>query len=343
MISNRMQKLRARRTDPTMKAAVALDEAYDRIRDDEVIKYVIGTMQPIGREYTTKTFEEGNRIKNQLDDELTALDAPVEFRYQGSVSNDTHIRVHSDLDLLVIETAFTTIEPPAKPVNPYSGDPLAELGKLRKRCASILRRKFPAVSVDDRPGKCIALSGGSLRREIDVVIANWWDTFFYQEYRNEILRGVKVFDSRVNLRHENKPFLHNFRIDNKDQDVSGNLRKVIRLLKSLKYDADTQLEISSYDISAIAWNMPPECLNVKRGQELILVDNTKTYLQSLLDGNAQRNALEVPNGMRRVFGQNGATKEQLLYLQLELIEAAIQIRATLLKTYRRINDAIVVY
>ena len=245
MISNRMQKLRARRTDTTMKAAVAFDEAYDRIQDDEVIKYVVGTMQPIDKEYTKKTFEEGDRIKNQLSGELVALAEQVDFRYQGSVSNDTHVRVHSDLDLLVIEKAFETIEPPTKPLVVYTGDPLAELSKLRKGCASVLRRKFPAVKVDDSPGKCVALSGGSLKREIDVVIANWWNTVFYQEYGNEILRGVRIFDSSTNQRHENKPFLHNFRIDNRDQDFSGNLRKVIRFLKSLKYDADTKLEFQA--------------------------------------------------------------------------------------------------
>jgi hypothetical protein len=343
MISNRMQKLRARRTDTTMKAAAAFDEAYDRIQDDDTIKYVVGTMQPIDKEYTQKTFSEGDRIKNQLNGELNSWTEQAQFRYQGSVSNDTHIKVHSDLDLLVIDTDFESIEPPAKPQFPYTGDSLAELKKLRVRCASILRNAFPAVKVDDSPGKCIALSGGSLRREIDVVIANWWNTVDYQQYGNEIFRGVKILDSSDNVRHENKPFLHNFRIGNTDEDVAGNLRKVIRFLKSLKYDADDKLEISSYDISAIAWNMPKGYLNAKRGQELILVENTKTYLQLLIDNDVQRNSLEVPNGTRKVFGQNGATNDQLLYLQFEVRETALDIQSALIKTYRQMKDAVVAY
>ena len=68
--------------------------------------------------------------------------------------------------------------------------------------------------------------------------------------------------------------------------------------------------------------MPDDYLNVKRGQELILVENTKRYLRSLIDSDVERSALEVPNGMRRVFTQDGATKEQLLYLQFEVREAA---------------------
>jgi hypothetical protein len=343
LISNRMQKLRSRRTDATMKAAYTFDEAYDKIQEDETIKYVVGTMQPIDKEYTQKTFDEGDRIKSQLHSQLNAVTEQAEFRYQGSVSNDTHIKVHSDLDLLVIDQDFVSIEPPATPTIPFSGDPLAELKALKARCASLLRKAFPAVKVDDSPGKCIALSGGSLRREIDVVIANWWDTTEYRNYGYEFFRGVKILDSSENMRHENKPFYHNQLLENKDREVSGNLRKVIRFLKSLKYDADEELRISSYDISAIAWNMPNTSLDVKRGQELVLVENTKTYLQSLIDNDLKRSILMVPNGTRAVFGERGATRDQLRLLQLEVRETALGVASSLQKTYRRLSEAVVKY
>ena len=199
MISNKMQKLSSRRTDATMKAAYTFDEAYDKIQEDETIKYVVGTMQPIDKEYTQKTFDEGDRIKDQLNSQLNTWTEQAEFRYQGSVSNDTHIKVHSDLDLLVIDQDFVSLEPPAIPVIPYSGNSLTELNVLRARCAAIIRNAFPAVKVDDSPGKCIALSGGSLRREIDVVIANWWDTTEYRTYGYEFFRGVKILDSSENI------------------------------------------------------------------------------------------------------------------------------------------------
>ena len=89
--------------------------------------------------------------------------------------------------------------------------------------------------------------------------------------------------------------------------------------------------------------MPNVSLNVQRGQELILVENTKTYLQSLLDNDLKRSILMVPNGTRTVFGQAGATREQLLLLQFEVREAALDVASALLKTYRDINDAVVKY
>ena len=51
----------------------------------------------------------------------------------------------------------------------------------------------------------------------------------------------------------NKPFMHNYNINDKDVKTGG-LRKVIRLLKTLKYDAEKDVKISSYDIASLAYN-----------------------------------------------------------------------------------------
>jgi len=334
-----MSKLRGRRTDTLLKAAAAFDEAYDKIQEPETTSWAIGTMQPLDKTYTRITFEEGDRIKNQLDKSLNSSSKSADFRYQGSVTNDTHIKVHSDLDLLVIDTDFETIEPPGAPSYPYAGDPVEDLKKLRAACVTVIKKEFPAVKVDDTPGKCIALSGGSLRREIDVVISNWWNTTLYQQHNIEVFRGVKVLDKVANKRHENKPFYHNALIQIKDDETAGNLRKVARLLKSHKYDSDTPLTISSYDVVSIAWNMPKEYLLVPQDQELQLVENARNYLKWLLDNDTERNSIKVPNGMRAIFGPDGTTKSQLSALHSEVDDTAMQIRAELMKSYRTIRDA----
>jgi hypothetical protein len=343
MAANRMAKLRARRTDPFIKAARAFDEAITAIREDDAIKYVIETMRPIDSEYTESTIAEGDRIKNQLNSGLNSYQSQADFRYQGSVTNDTHVRVHSDLDLLVIDKDFERVQPPGRVDSPYSGDPLAELKRLRAECVVILRREFPKVFVDSSPGKCIALSGGSLRREIDVVVANWWNTVEYQQYSIERLRGIEVFDANALLRIENKPFHHNYEVDLRDNAVNGSLRKMSRFLKSLKYDADPQLGISSYDIVSIAWNMPDEFLAANKGQELQLVSNARTYLKFLIANDDYRNSLMVPNGMRKVFVSEGATKSQLVALFTEVDELTKEIESALAKGYRKIQDATVAY
>src|SRR5579863_5137093 len=108
MATNRIGKLRARRTDPLIKAAAAgqLREVYDRISEDESVRYAIGAMQPIDDEYTKNTYEEGNRVKAQLDKALNQPRQTAEFEYQGSVTNNTHIKAHSDIDLLALHAYF---------------------------------------------------------------------------------------------------------------------------------------------------------------------------------------------------------------------------------------------
>lgn len=345
MATNRIAKMRARRTDEALKFAAgrAFDAAISSIREDDSIRYVIESMKPIDKEYTDNTIAEGDRIKNQLDKNLNSNSTQAEFRYQGSVTNGTHVRVHSDLDLLVIDYEFVTVQPPGKVWSHYAKDPIAELKRLRGECVSILKREFPTVKVDASPGKCIALSGGSLRREIDVVIANWWDTAEYQQNNNEILRGVHVLDIELPERVGNRPFYHNFQVDRRDRAVNGNLRKVCRFLKSVKYDADPPLDMSSYDIVSMAWNMPDELLAADKGHELLLVANTRAFLGSLITNDDRRNGLKVPNGTRNVFGAEGATKWQLMALFKEVDELNSEIESSLAKGYRKIREAQVQY
>ena len=321
MATNRLGKLRARRTDSLIKAGAEIREAYDGISEDEPVKYAVGAMQPIDPEYTSKSYEQGDRVKAQLDRSLNTPQAiALEFAYQGSVTNDTHIKAHSDIDLLTIHAGFWAIEPPGEPTFRYQGDPLSDLRNLRVSCTQILRSAFPTVSIDDAPGKAIFLEGGSLSRKVDVVISNWWNTIEYQITGLASERGVQVFDSKANARIANRPFLHNAKIEERDRLVVGNVRKVARLLKSLKYDADTTVNMSSYDIASIAYRMPDELMRPGHGAELLLVENTRVFLRSLLDDGARRASLRVPNEMRPIFSSDGASEEGLNQLYKETQE-----------------------
>ncbi|MCI0557164.1 MAG: hypothetical protein MN733_01620, partial [Nitrososphaera sp.] len=85
-------------------------------------------------DYTNNTIEERNRVEKQLADGYTGACLGIAFDYQGSVTNDTHIRAHSDVDLLTVERRFCVIEPPNVPQVIYQGDP-----SLRKRlCFKVL-------------------------------------------------------------------------------------------------------------------------------------------------------------------------------------------------------------
>jgi len=300
------------------KRAEALREFSSVASSEQDFSYLVDSMQPIDAQFTENTFKEGIRVRDQLAKNLPSRYQSA-FDFQGSVTSDTHIRIHSDIDLLALNGCFVTLDPGAPNPNPYGGDDMEELKSMRSDAARLLKDNFPAVTIDASPGKSISLEGGSLSRKIDVVIGNWWDTELWKKHQVKMARGVRILDTKVPELIRNKPFWHNYEIDSKDKKTGG-LRKVIRLLKTLKYDAEPELKISSYDIAGLAWNMSESALTVQPDAYLPLATNARDELKRFFDNEALRNGLKVPNGTRAVFGTDGATLDGLRQLHSELAD-----------------------
>jgi hypothetical protein len=313
---SKFEKLRNRRL-PLEKLANHFTEEYRRATKNTDYEYLVEAMQPIANDYTEETFVQGDRVKNQLETNL-GYQHYAEYAYQGSVTSDTHIKVHSDIDLITIRGGFSSLEAGVPNPSPYQGNVIEDLRALRRDCDGILRRKFPEVDVDATRGKAIALSGGSLKREIDVVIANWYTTRAYAQWGASIHRGINVLDNNAGASIQNLPFLHNFQINQKDKRTNTGLRKATRLLKTLKYDAEPVLAISSYDVAALAHAVPDADLTVGDGQYLQLTLNVNGFLTKCVVDSRLCDSLEVPNGTRKIFGGKGTTVAALKALQSEL-------------------------
>lgn len=335
--SDKLNKLRGRRIpfSPALES-FAFNEAqrrdyevYNRINRSDSIRYAIGAMQRIDPEYTENTFNEGERVKNHLINKLPLRTISAEYRYQGSVTSDTHIKSHSDIDLLTIHSGFVTLEPPQKVSIPYTGNPVDDLVKLRNESADILKKAFPEVYVDESGSKSISLSGGSLRRKVDVVASNWYDTNLYKQTGFEYHRGIMILKNDDKTRPINQPFFHNKKIDDRDISVYGNLRKSIRLMKSVRYDSDKEINVSSYDICALAYNMPDRLLEVPMWMELQLVENCTLHLANIITDQNYRDSLVVPDGSRKIFGTPGATLEGVTALFGEMYNLKNQIEQDL--------------
>lgn len=338
---NRLDRLRARRVEAYEKRA-SLNEVYDsdKLRSEgTTVKYALGAMQPIDADYTQNTYREGDRVKNQLEKAGLAC----EFKYQGSVTSDTHIRARSDIDLLTLTCRFVTVDAPGPVSNPYGGNTIADLLALRRDSISVLREKFPEATVDATGSKSVSIEGGSLRRKIDVVPSNWRNTLRYDQTRQLRDRGVDVLDSRAQATLRNLPFLHNDRIHNKDQATAGGLRKAIRLLKSLRYDSENGVDLSSYDIASIAFRMDESQLTVYRGTELLLVERCKQHLDILASNQAYRESLYVPNDTRRIFCAEGASLPGLNQLRREVDQLLHEIQNDLSRSFRKLAAARIEY
>lgn len=351
----RLRRLIERRTAPvSLKKSLVLAEAFDRDiytaspiyevynqieQDGEAVKYAVGAMQRVDPQYTKITYQQGDRIQNQLSKAFNVSNIRCEYKYQGSVISDTHIKVYSDIDLLAITDKFVWLEPPRKPSSPYAGDPIQDLKDIRDMSVSCLTNAFPTAAVDDSGGKSICIEGGTLRRKVDVVPASWQDTNVYVSSLAERDRGVRIYDRGKQTWVNNKPFFHAHQIREKDKRVVGGLCKVIRLMKSLRYDSDGKVRMSSFDIAGIAYAMHPHQLLVAPEGQLTLLPSLKGHLDFLAASQDARDQLMVPDESRRVFCAGHTTIADLNAMRVEVDELAESVAKDLDRSLSKLSEA----
>ena len=209
-----------------------------------------------------------------------------------------------------------------------------EVEDLRNDAIRILGNHFPAATVTPKD-KSICITGGSLLRDIDVVPSVWLDTIAYQYSNHKNDRGVEILDRSKWELVPNSPFKFRYEIDSKDRRVGGNLKKVIRLLKTLMKDSEQENRLSSYDIASMVWNMADNLLLVATYHDLVLLDNARTWLFSLLNDESLRILLNTPDGSRKVFDNDSEKKKglQSLYSDLDSLCLSIYRELTALSPY----------
>ncbi len=270
--ANKLQRVAERRQDPTVIRKVALDSygssrfyGVDFSEDDkrllqkggDACKYARVSMQEVSQKITATSLADGERVCKQLEKGLGAKVCPVTFRLQGSIPMNVHIRTTHDVDILSIGTRYLMFENlnSLATRQSYTGNQTIDIPswllKLRGKCVDVLKPAYPAAKVDDTGAKAIAMSGGSLARKIDVVASCWYDSAKYQDSRNEIDRGIIVLDKTKMTTNENFPFIVRESINAHDKNTNGGAKRIVRLLKSLKEDADEDIALASYDIVSI--------------------------------------------------------------------------------------------
>lgn len=324
----RLDQLEQRRYDEAVIATLR-GEVYKSMRESDAVRYTIGAMQPIDPEYTKNTFAQGDRVKSQLEQRL---DTSLDFEYQGSVTTDTHIKARSDIDLLMIRNGWHWVEPPQNPEPRYAGDGPADMRRLRIDAANALRTGFPRADVDESGSTALKISGASLRRDVDVVPATWYNTNRYAETRDKTYRGVKVFDKNSSQFAANTPFLYKRQIQEKDERTRGGLRKAIRLMKSLMYDSQGRVDMSSYNIAALGYSIDDSQLLHAFPRELTILEACWERCRFIRGSTTTRESVLVPDGSRPVFGgppgaslaQLGALTDEIERLRKEILEENVR-------------------
>jgi len=292
-------------------------------------RYALGAMQAVSEQYTRVSIETAERVANQLASKLTQA---VEFEIQGSVPLDIHIRGVSDVDLLTLNSSIVTFSTAgawsqAGLYTTTSSGSLDVLSSLRRDAEKALTDAYPAAKVDCTGGKCIAISGGSLARPIDVVPAHWWDTVEYQTSAQKRDRGVKILNKNVPVILENLPFLHIDRVHNRDASVFGGLKKAIRLTKNVKNDAESSAnadKLPSFDIAALLYHADQNALRAGHTHELAILLETQRFLDWCYQNKAAARMLKTPDGSRYILDTEDKSVG-LLVISSEMDKLAIEV------------------
>ena len=259
-------------------------------------KYVRMAMMAVDSDYTAKSKQAGEAAKEHLKRELT----DVKFRYQGSVMTDTHIKGSSDIDLLVICTKFnhTDIDRVRRELNAignhtsselsnlrsysnrfshYQGNCYADLRQLRLDIERVMSSHYTICDIS-KP-KSVKITNQNLHRDVDVVTSCWYDSFFYVLHgEDETNRAISIYNKDTNTdKGPDYPFLSISRINNRSAATNGRLKRMIRFLKNVRSDSDKKIDLTSFEINAICYDIPTSEYQNKEYKDLVNIVWSKMY------------------------------------------------------------------
>lgn len=296
------RQVRARLNPENQLLEKSFTDDLSSLSYSDVGVFVRTAMQSPGAAYTQKSIEAGNNAQTHLERELR----DAEYKFQGSVMTNTHVSGYSDIDLLVISSksyfydrqnvelyltdaslrntlgSFSV----QKLQNEYNGpgytEGLTDLRLLRSESERILHATYDIC--DNSKPKNIRITNQNLHRDVDVVIANWYDDVISILSDKGDNRGVQVYNKLLNNRgNPDFPFLSIRRINERGVATSDRLRKMIRFLKNVRNEindelpSDQQLVLTSFDINAVCYHIPVSNYQHVNSLQLVRVVFSQLY------------------------------------------------------------------
>lgn len=312
------------------------DELFS-ISYSDVLMYIRSAMKGVEPEYTRRSKDAGEKVKDHLKTVLT----DVIYKYQGSVMTDTHIKGYSDIDLLAIcdkfyswdssgireavedyskrqqysDSSVRKLQRKVDNFSPYEGSSLDDLREIRLKSESKLRSVY--LECDTSKPKAIRIKNRNLNREVDIVTANWYDDI--SSIINDLgdYRGVQVFNKEKDIKGQTTyPFLSIARINNRSSATNGRLKKMIRFLKHLKADSNLEIDLSSFDLNAVCYDIDPRVYDQLSFYELVPV--LYRQLKRICQNNEHADSLVSVDGHEYIFRFNQIKLQNLRLLLGEI-------------------------
>lgn len=325
------------RINPEHKALTkTFSDELSTISYSDVLVFIRTAMKGVESEYTQKSRDAGERVKDHL---LKGL-SQVSFRYQGSVMTNTHIKAYSDIDLLTISEKFyqvdnytvrrilenteerikyfpSSIDKMEKEINvsSYQGNAIEDLRYNRLKSEEILSDVYSIC--DKTKPKSIKIKNLSLNREVDIVVANWYDDVTSIVNDKGEYRGIQIYN-KDNHQRENTdyPFLSIKRINDRSTETNGRLKKMIRFIKNIKALSNNEIKLSSFDINGICYD-----IEISKYQNLSfyeLVPILYLQIKSICENKSHSDNIISVDGREYIFRYNSDKLENLKLILNEI-------------------------
>ena len=313
---------------------IPVKESFASDEVGELPKFVRIAMEEVDAKYTNASKEAGAHVRDHLKEVLH----DVSFQYQGSVVTDTHIKGASDIDLLVIcdkffswnrqsvERVVATGDKDfsvyqynrlvrALETEEYKGNWFDDLSRIRKVGERVLSETYSIC--DSSKAKSIKITNQNLHRDVDIVVASWYDDVISIANDKDIVyRGIQVFNKSARRREPvDYPFKRAKLLNERSASTQGRLKKMIRLLKTLKAEAEYEIDFSSFDIYALCYAMP---LNLYAQVDYLhLVPALDKYFYGQVHDPLLRNRLRSVDGEEIIFSDGNKINAAIdLYSEL---------------------------
>lgn len=313
------QNVRLRLNPEGLSFKKAFTDELSTVSYSDILVYIRTAMKGVPPEYTQRSMYAGEKVKGHLKKELT----DVTYKYQGSVMTNTHIKGASDIDLLVICDKFyhwdwlevrQILNNPARKQNyylnqiekleretnmsKYLGDSIQDLRNNRLISERVLSNTYQICDIS-KP-KAIKTENLSLKREVDTVIANWYDSVSSIISDKGDNRGIQVYNKDTNSRGDiSFPFLSISRINSRSTSTNGRLKRMIRFLKNIKEDSDNKIKLNSFEINAICYDIDPSEYMDLNFYELVFI--IYKQLKSIVTNELHANRIVSVDGTETIF------------------------------------------
>lgn len=326
----------------------SFSDELSTIKYNDILRYISLAMNGVELSYTERSKEAGQRVKNHLKEALS----DIVYKYQGSVMTNTHIKGNSDIDLLVISDKFYTFDKAGieKTLMDYNQTYFLNQSQIQNLKNELVGGGYNSALQDLRTNriksedkltdvydicdiehsKAIKITNKSLNRDVDIVIANWYDNSnSVINNKDSDFRGIQVYNKETNSKGKaDFPFLSIKRINEKSSVTNGRLKKMIRFLKNVKADSSKDIKLSSFDFNAICYN-----IDVKLYENLnkyLLVPIIFNQLYALATNEQLANNLKSVDDQEDIFRNNPEKYQSLKNLMEEVSSILADLKPQLL-------------